>query len=79
MALVVVPKQDEEDIRSLKMRFSNVRACLDVRDSEARRKQNCGTQISSPVSERGSSAVRVRRLDPAPDSGVAGALEGDEI
>jgi hypothetical protein len=32
MALVVVPKLDEEHIRSLKTRFSNVRACLDVRD-----------------------------------------------
>ena len=32
MALVVVPKLDEEDIRSLKTRFSNVRACLDARD-----------------------------------------------
>jgi hypothetical protein len=32
MALVVVPKLDEEDIRNLKTRFSNLRACLDVRD-----------------------------------------------
>lgn len=73
MALAVVPKLDEEDIRSLKTRFSNVRACLDVRDDVRGEAQV--EQISSPASERDSSAVQVRRLYPAPDSCVAGGGE----